>query len=281
MSRPPSTGRSTAIASVAAHQVLDSRGEPTVEVDVTLTSGAAGRAAAPAGASKGELEAIELRDGEAAFEGRGVLRAVESVGRDIAPALGGVDASDQAAVDELLSRLDGTENKSRLGTNAVVATSVRSPAPPPATAACRRIAGWRAIPARRDGWRLHTRRLDGRVQLVGDDVFVTNERLLARGIEEGVANAIPIMLNQVGTVTETLDAIALARRHGYGTMISHRSGETGDTTIADLAVATGAGQIKSGAPSRGERIAKYNRLLRIEEELGGAASYAGWSPFER
>jgi enolase len=422
----------TVIASVSAREILDSRGQPTIEVDVVLDSGAWGRSAAPAGASTGEREAVELRDGEAAFGGRGVSRAVAAVDREIAPALNGLDASDQERVDERLVELDGTPNKSRLGGNAIVAVSVATaraaaedagmplyrwlargraemvlPVPQlnvinggahapnaldvqefmlvPAGAESfrqamrmasetyhelRRVLAGRGLVtsvgdeggfapdlgsteqareaiveaiigagyegeivigldpaasgfhrdrsyvlagegrtldagemigfyddlARRypivmiedglaendwDGWRQMTQELGSRIQLVGDDIFVTNRDLLAQGIESDVANAVLIKLNQVGTVSETLATIDLAQRSGYGTMISHRSGETEDTTIADLAVATAAGQIKSGAPARGERIAKYNRLLRIEEELGSSARFAGWQPFAR
>jgi enolase len=422
----------SAIRSISARQILDSRGEPTIEVDVTLTDGTSGRASAPSGASKGEFEAVELRDGEPAFSGRGVRRAIEAVEREIAPALVGEEVWAQETIDGRLCELDGTANKSRLGANAIVATSVAvaraaaanagmplyrwlardeqeftlpvpflnvinggaharnsldfqefliAPAGAETFAEAMRLASevfheLKRLLAERglatsvgdeggfapdlaatqaaletiteaieraghtgkvvlaldpaasgfhaeggymlvgeetvldagamidlyeqlldgfsilsledglaeddwQGWRSLTSRLGGRVQLVGDDIFVTNEDRLARGVEERVANAILIKLNQIGTLTETLETIALAKRHNYGTMISHRSGETEDTTIADLAVATKAAQIKAGAPSRGERIVKYNRLLRIEEELGDNARYAGWAPFER
>jgi enolase len=420
------------IDTVHARQILDSRGNPTVEVEVTLASGAVGRAAVPSGASTGQFEAVELRDGDAAaYLGKGVLNAVANVGREIAPALAGADAGDQAAVDRLLLELDGTPNKSRLGANAVLGVSLavakaaaleagvplyRSlggdearvlPVPlmnvvnggvhaqnsldlqefmvvpagaesfsdalrigaetfhrlkellherglatavgdeggfapdlpsseeaiavvleaaeraghaekvaialDPATTELYeggryRLPGegldldagglvslWEDLCGRYpivsiedglaeddwDGWKALTERLGERTQLVGDDLFVTNVERLRRGIDAGVANAILVKVNQIGTLTETLEAIELARAHGYAAVMSHRSGETEDTTIADLAVATGVGQIKTGAPSRSDRVAKYNQLLRIEEDLGEAAVYPGWSAFPR
>ena len=416
------------IAAVRARQILDSRGNPTVEVDVELASGASGRAAVPSGASTGRFEAVELRDGDPqVYLGKGVGRAVQNVRDEIGPALRGLDAADQGAIDAALVSLDGTKNKARLGANAILGVSLavaRAAAaeagvplyrwvggadahvlPVPmlnvvnggahaansldlqefmivpggaesfaeglriavevfhtlkglleerglATAVGdeggfapdfgsseeaieaileaveraghrERIAialdpamselfqdgnysfeGREASPAElsdywatlvdrypivsiEDGaaeddweaWRSLTESLGDRVQLVGDDLFVTNVERFERGIEEKVANAILVKVNQIGTLTETLDAIALARSSGYGVVISHRSGETEDTTIADLAVATNAGQIKTGAPSRSERVAKYNQLLRIEEELGDEASYPGWDVF--
>jgi enolase len=417
----------TAIATVHARQILDSRGNPTVEVDVVLESGALGRAAVPSGASTGVHEAVELRDGGPEYGGKGVTRAVGNVRGEIAEAVRGHDAADQAGLDRLLIELDGTANKGRLGANAILGVSLAAakaaaaeagvslflylggeeahmlpvpmlnvinggvhaqnsidlqefmlvPAGAESFAEALRIgaetfhalrgvlherglatgvgdeggfapdlasseeaieaileaaerAGHRervAIaldPASteffRDGlyrfegreadgaamgdfyaglaerypvvsiedgvaeddwaaWRLLTERLGDRVQLVGDDLFVTNVERLRRGIDEGVANAILVKVNQIGTLTETLAAIALARANGYGAVISHRSGETEDTTIADLAVATGTGQIKTGAPSRTDRVAKYNQLLRIEEELGPRAQYPGWDAF--
>jgi enolase len=420
------------IDTVHARQILDSRGNPTVEVEVTLASGTVGRAAVPSGASTGQFEAVELRDGDAAaYLGKGVLNAVANVGREIAPALAGADAGDQAAVDRLLLELDGTPNKSRLGANAVLGVSLavakaaaleagvplyRSlggdearvlPVPlmnvvnggvhaqnsldlqefmvvpagaesfsdalrigaetfhrlkellherglatavgdeggfapdlpsseeaiavvleaaeraghaekvaialDPATTELYeggryRLPGegldldagglvslWEDLCGRYpivsiedglaeddwDGWKALTERLGERTQLVGDDLFVTNVERLRRGIDAGVANAILVKVNQIGTLTETLEAIELARAHGYAAVMSHRSGETEDTTIADLAVATGVGQIKTGAPSRSDRVAKYNQLLRIEEDLGEAAAYPGWSAFPR
>jgi enolase len=418
------------VTRVHARQILDSRGNPTVEVEVTLDSGAVGRAAVPSGASTGQFEAVELRDGDAhAYLGKGVLRAVENVEREIGPALAGVSADDQAGLDRLLVELDGTPNKSRLGANAVLGCSLAAakaaaleagvplyrwlggdearvlPVPMlnvvnggahaqnsldlqefmvvPAGAASfsealrigaetfhllkgllherglatavgdeggfapnlgsseeaiavvleaagraghadrvgialdpaateifteggyrlegRELDGpgmaalWEELCRRypvvsiEDGlaeddwgaWRLLTERLGDRVQLVGDDLFVTNVERLRRGIEEGVGNAIRVKVNQIGTLTETLQTIDLARANGYAAVMSHRSGETEDTTIADLAVATGVGQIKTGAPSRSDRVAKYNQLLRIEEELGERAEYPGWAAFPR
>jgi enolase len=415
-----------AVDALLAREILDSRGNPTLEVDVLIEDGAFGRAAVPSGASTGEHEAVELRDGDAMrFHGKGVLQAVTNVNEVIAPALVGEEALDQRAIDAALLELDGTPAKSNLGANAVLgvslavahaaADSVELPlyrylggpnahvlpvpflnvinggahadnelelqefmlaplgaasfsealrwgsevyhvlkgllnerglstgvgdeggfAPEIATAhdalhvmteaiekaglevgsevalaldpACSEIyrdgayhlqgqarssqemvAFWRELldgfpivsiedPLAEDdwaGWAQLTTELGRRVQIVGDDLFVTNAERLERGIAEGVATAILVKVNQIGTLTETLDVIALAERNGYGAMVSHRSGETEDTTIADLAVATGVGQMKSGAPTRGERTAKYNRLLRIEEELGGTARYAG------
>jgi enolase len=419
------------IEQIHARQILDSRGNPTVEVDVTLDSGAMGRAAVPSGASTGEFEATELRDGGEAWNGKGVAKAVSNVNQDIAAALVGARATEQGAIDRTLIDLDGTPNKSRLGANAILGVSLavaRAAAaeageplyrflggadatmlPVPmmnvvnggahadnkvdfqefmvvpagagsfseglrmgaeifhalkrtlterglgttvgdeggfapdldsneaaleALMAGVRAAGYEAgsdvfialdpatselyadgayvlehegrtlSPAELadywvricerypvlsledgmdeedwDGWKALTERLGERVQLVGDDLFVTNPDRLQRGIERGVANSILVKLNQIGTLTETLETIAVAHDAGYTTVISHRSGETEDTTIADLAVATGAGQIKTGAPSRSDRVAKYNQLLRIEEELGERASYPGISAF--
>ena len=422
----------TAIQSVHGRQVLDSRGNPTVEVDVRLESGALGRATVPSGASTGEHEAVELRDGDpAAYLGKGVLRAVENVNGEIAQAVVGRDVRDQRALDGALAELDGTPTKSRLGANAILGCSLAAakaaaadaglplyrylggdegrtlPVPlmnvvnggahaqnrldlqefmvVPAGAATfaealrigaevfhrlkqvlherglatgvgdeggfapdlestaaaveaimeaaeraghrERIAvaldpaaseifreGRYELPGEAktldteglialyadladrfplvsvedgldenawDDWRILTEQLGDRVQLVGDDLFVTNVEFLRRGIETGVANAILVKVNQIGTLTEALDTIAVAREAGYATVISHRSGETEDTTIADLAVAVNAGQIKTGAPSRSDRVAKYNQLLRIEEELGERALYRGWEAFRR
>jgi enolase len=422
----------SAVAGVHARQILDSRGNPTVEVEVTLESGTRASAAVPSGASTGRFEAVELRDGDpAAYLGKGVRRAVANVNEVIAPGLAGIDVADQRAIDARLVELDGTENKGRLGANAVLGCSL---ACAHAAAAERGLPLWASIggdgphvlpvplmnvvnggahaqndldvqefmvvpvgaetftealqigaevfhhlkallherglmtavgdeggfapelrgtrPAIdaileaaeraghgrrvavaldvaatglwRDGfyrlegegrslstgdmielyaelsgrypivsiedplaedewedWRELTSRLGDRVQLVGDDLFVTNPTRLERGIAEGVANAILVKVNQIGTLSETLDAIEVARRAGYAAIISHRSGETEDTTIADLAVAVNAGQIKTGAPSRTDRVAKYNRLLRIEEALGPAASYPGAAAFSR
>ena len=418
------------VTRVHARQILDSRGNPTVEVEVTLDSGAVGRADVPSGASTGQFEAVELRDGDAgSYLGKGVLRAVENVEREIGPALVGVSADDQAGLDRLLVELDGTPNKSRLGANAVLGCSLGAakaaaleagvplyrwlggdearvlpvpmlnvvnggahaqnsldlqefmvvPAGASSFAEALRVgvetfhrlkellherglatavgdeggfapdlgsseeaiavvleaadraghadrvgialdpaateiftdggyrlegrgldgngmtALWEELCARypivsiEDGlaeedwsaWRRLTEQLGDRVQLVGDDLFVTNVERLRRGIDERVANAILVKVNQIGTLTETLETIGLARANGYAAVMSHRSGETEDTTIADLAVATGVGQIKTGAPSRSDRVAKYNQLLRIEEELGGRAEYPGWAAFPR
>jgi enolase len=417
------------IAEVGARQILDSRGNPTVEAEVRLESGAFGRAAVPSGASTGVHEALELRDGGPEWGGKGVGRAVENVRGEIAAAVRGLDAADQAGLDRRLVELDGTPNKGRLGANAILGVSLAAakaaaadagvslfrhlggdgartlPVPllnvvnggahaqnsidlqefmlVPAGAASfsealrvgaetfhalrgvlhegglstgvgdeggfapdlssseeaieailaaaeraghrervaialdpastefyadgvyrfegreadgAAMADFYASLAERfplvsiedgvaeddwDAWRTLTSRLGGELQLVGDDVFVTNLERLRRGIDEGVANAILIKVNQIGTLTETLQAIELAQSSGYAAVISHRSGETEDTTIADLAVATNAGQIKAGAPSRTDRIAKYNQLLRIEEELGADARFPGWDAFPR
>ncbi len=420
---------STNIGEIRAREILDSRGNPTVEADVYLVDGTMGRAAVPSGASTGEHEAVELRDGDnSRYLGKGVLKAVENVNGEIAEALADYDAADQRGLDEKLIELDGTENKGRLGANAILSVSM---------AAARAVANELKMPLYRylggaaanvlpcpmmnilnggahadnnvdfqefmampvgaesfaealrwgtevfhtlkgvlkkrgyntgvgdeggfapslksnveaievileaiqqagykpgeevaialdpaaseffqdgkyvfkksdrsaksseemvrfwakwmrdypivsledglaeddwEGWKLLTKELGTRIQLVGDDLFVTNTERLQQGIDEGVGNSILIKVNQIGTVSETLDAIDLARRNGYTSVISHRSGETEDTFIADLAVATGAGQIKTGSASRTDRIAKYNQLLRIEEELGSAARFLG------
>jgi enolase len=420
------------IERIRAREILDSRGNPTVEVDVMLADGSAGRAAVPSGASTGEHEAVELRDGDPKrYGGKGVLGAVRNVEGEIASALRDVDALDQREVDRILVELDGTVDRSRLGANALLGVSLavaraaavaaRLPLyrylggpqanlfPVPmlnvinggahadnaidvqefmlvpvgavsysealrwgaecfhalraqlkegglstgagdeggfapdlegSKAACEALvtaieaagldpgqdvalaldvaaselhdgARYRVDGTDRDadqmveyvgdllgaypivsvedplseddwdGWRSATEALGGRCQLVGDDLFVTNPERLDRGIADAAANAILIKPNQVGTLSETLDVVARATEAGFGRVLSHRSGETEDATIADLAVATGAGQIKAGAPSRGERTAKYNRLLRIEEELGEQARYAGRAPYRR
>jgi enolase len=423
----------SAIQRVHARQILDSRGNPTVEVDVWLESGAHGRAAVPSGASTGEFEAVELRDGGAAWGGKGVGQAVANVIGEIATRVIGIDAADQATVDGALRDLDGTPNKSRLGANALLGVSLAvakaaaaeqgqplyrylggeaarvMPVPmmnvlnggahadnrvdfqefmvvpvgaerfsdalrtgaevfhalkgwlhgrglgtaggdeggfapdlgsneealealvagieaagyrpgddvaialdPAVSELYRdgayhlehegRVMGseelteyWRALCDRYpivsiedgmdeqdwDGWKILTDHIGDRIQLVGDDLFVTNPERLRRGIEAGVANSILVKVNQIGTLSETLEAIEIARRAGYTAVMSHRSGETEDVTIAHLAVATGCGQIKTGAPSRSDRVAKYNELLRIEEELGPAAEYPGWAAFPR
>ena len=415
------------ISHVAAREVLDSRGNPTVEVDVTLASGATGRAIVPSGASTGAHEATELRDGGTRFKGKGVLNAVANVNSEIKTALVGSDASDQVAIDNTLCELDGTPNKSRLGANAILGASL---ATAHASAADRKLPLFQSIggddacvlpvpmmnvlnggvhadnnvdlqefmimpigassfseglrwgvetyhtlksllhdrklatavgdeggfapnlasnedaiailvdaieaagfkpgvdiaialdPAMSelykdghyhlagegqiftseqlvawwtmlvnkypivsiedgmaeddwDGWSSLTKALGSRVQLVGDDLFVTNVKRLQRGIDEHVANSVLIKVNQIGTLTETLNTIALARNNRYTSVMSHRSGETEDATIADLAVATNCGQIKTGAPARSDRVAKYNQLLRIEQRLGSNAKYLG------
>jgi enolase len=419
----------TSIAEISGRQVLDSRGNPTVEAEVFLDGGASARAIVPSGASTGEHEAVELRDGDKSkYQGKGTLKAVEHINGEIAEALVGGDAAYQRALDARMIELDGTPNKGRLGANAILAVSMAAaratarafemplyrylggagantlPVPmmnilnggahadnnvdfqefmvmpvgaPSFSEALRwgvevfhtlkgvlkkrgyntavgdeggfapslksnveaievvleaiQQAGYKpgeqiAIaldPAASEffqdgkyvfkksdksskssddmvkywakwakdypivsledglsendweGWQNLTKELGGKIQLVGDDIFVTNIEILGRGIEKGIANSILIKLNQIGTVSETLDAIDLARRNGYTSVISHRSGETEDAFIADLAVATGAGQIKTGSASRTDRIAKYNQLLRIEEELGGAARFLG------
>jgi enolase len=427
---------STFIAYIDAREILDSRGNPTVEVDVVLEDGSVGRAAVPSGASTGANEAVELRDGDRArFGGMGVLRAVANVVETIAPALEGADASDQAGIDATLLELDGTPNKGNLGANAILGVSLAcahaasasydlplyryvggvgarilpvpffnilnggkhasdstdfqefmvapvgadtfadafragaevfhalkgilrdggfsigqgdeggfAPSLPSNEAAVEVIlraiekAGYRpgedialaldpatssmlvegtgtgGVPGQyrleREGrtldsgamvdlwaswvakypivsledglaeddwagWRELTARLGSKIQIVGDDLFVTNPGFIARGIDEAAANSVLIKLNQIGTLTETIEAIDLARRAGWTAMVSHRSGETEDTTIADFVVAMGTAQIKTGAPSRSERVAKYNRLLRIEAELGETARYLG------
>ncbi|HEX8121929.1 MAG TPA: phosphopyruvate hydratase [Solirubrobacteraceae bacterium] len=419
------------IRQVHARQVLDSRGNPTVEVELTLASGAAGRAIVPSGASTGEFEAVELRDGGDAFAGKGVSRAVANVNGELADALRGFDAADQQGLDGRMVELDGTPNKARLGANAILGVSLAAakaaaaeesmtlwrylggeaahvlPVPmmnvlnggahadnrvdfqefmivpvgagsfseglragvevfhalkrtlhdrglatlvgdeggyapdldsneaalqmliegidaagysagedvaialdPAAsevfsggsyelrhegrTLSSAELADYWAGIAQRypvvsiedgmdeedwDGWKALTDRIGSGVQLVGDDLFVTNTERLKRGIEAGVGNSILIKVNQIGTLTETLEAIAMAREAGYTAVMSHRSGETEDVTIADLAVATGCGQIKTGAPSRSDRVAKYNQLLRIEEQLGADATFPGRSVF--
>jgi enolase len=423
----------TVILDVYGRQILDSRGNPTVEVEVELGSGARGRAAVPSGASTGQFEAVELRDGEAAYGGKGVLTAVGHVNGAIADALVGLDATNQREIDAVLLELDGTPNKSRLGANALLGASLAvaraaaeavglelyqyvggvnahvlpvpmmnilnggkhadnnvdlqefmiMPVGAPTFADALRMgaevfhslkkvlssrglntavgdeggfapdlasnedaikvvleavekAGYtpgeqicialdpasteffdvarsvyvlasegRELPpadmaayyadlcarypiisiedgmAEEDwaGWAALTTLVGDTVQLVGDDLFVTNVERLKRGIDLRTANSILIKLNQIGTLTETLDAISMAHRAGYTTVVSHRSGETEDSTIADLAVATNAGQIKTGAPSRGERTAKYNQLLRIEDQLGGTGVYLGRGTF--
>ena len=421
----------TAIADIHAREILDSRGNPTVEVEVTLEDGTIGRAAVPSGASTGAHEAIEKRDGGPRYGGRGVRQAVEAVNGEIFDALSGFEVADQLLIDLTLTKLDGTTNKARLGANAILGVSLAAakaaaadlgqplyryvggvfartlPVPmmnilnggvhadnpidiqefmimpvgaesvteairagseifhtlrrkladaghntnvgdeggfapnlasadaalgfimqaieaggyhagddvvlalDPAASEFYRdgayhldgktldsaalAAYWSDLVARYpivsiedgmaeddwDGWTLLTRELGGKIQLVGDDVFVTNPQRLREGIARGAANALLVKVNQIGTLSETLDAVEIAQRAAWGTVFSHRSGETEDTTIADLAVATSAGQIKTGSLSRSDRLAKYNQLIRIEEQLGETAVYAGRSVFAR
>jgi enolase len=423
----------TAIATVVGREILDSRGNPTVEVDVVLTTGAFGRAAVPSGASTGAHEAHELRDGGKRYGGKGVKRAVEAVNGEIRNALTGFDASEQRGLDRRLCELDGTDNKKRLGANAILGVSLAAakaaardhdqplyrylggeaatllPVPmmnilnggahadnpidfqefmiapvgapnfaealrmgaevfhalkaalkaaghntavgdeggfAPNLASTRQaldfvvaaigaagfklgadiylaldVAATELYTGNRyvlkgegrtlnfaemvatyadlvanypiysiedgmseddwEGWRALTQALGARVQLVGDDLFVTNVTRLKRGIDQGIANAILVKVNQIGTLSETLDAVRMAQEAGYAAVMSHRSGETEDATIADLAVATNCGQIKTGSLARSDRVAKYNQLLRIEEELGTAARYAGRSVLSR
>ena len=419
------------IMHIFAREILDSRGNPTVEVEALLADGSHGRAAVPSGASTGEHEAHELRDGDERYAGKGVLKAVNNVNETIADELAGLEADDQRIVDSLMLELDGSDNKKNLGANAILGVSMavaKAAADSAALPLYRYIGGPNAhvlpVPMMNilnggahadsgvdvqefmiapigaetftealrmgtevyhalksvlksknlstglgdeggfapsvgstkealdliveaiekagyklgddvalaldvasseffedgaynfeggrhtpeemikvyadlveqypivsiedpldendwDGYVTLTEQLGDKVQLVGDDFFVTNPKRLAEGIEKGAANALLVKVNQIGTLTETFDAVELAHRNGYRTMMSHRSGETEDTTIADLAVALSCGQIKTGAPARSERVAKYNRLLRIEEELGPAAEYAGRSAFPR
>ena len=222
------------ITKVVGREILDSRGNPTVESEVTLADGTVARGTAPSGASTGEFEALELRDGDKSrYLGKGVLKTVENINTIIQDTVKGLDASDIYALDE---------------------------------------EDW-------EGWQVLTKELGDKVQLVGDDLFVTNTERLSKGIEMGCGNSILIKLNQIGSVSETLEAIKMAHKAGYTAISSHRSGETADTTIADLAVALNTCQIKTGAPSRSERVAKYNQLLRIEEELGDSAVYPQMKAF--
>lgn len=222
------------ITKVIGREILDSRGNPTVEAEVTLADGTVARGTAPSGASTGEFEALELRDGDKErYLGKGVLKTVENINTIIQDTVKGLDASDIYALDE---------------------------------------EDW-------EGWQVLTKELGDKVQLVGDDLFVTNTERLSKGIEMGCGNSILIKLNQIGSVSETLEAIKMAHKAGYTAISSHRSGETADTTIADLAVALNTCQIKTGAPSRSERVAKYNQLLRIEEELGDSAVYPQMKAF--
>ena len=310
----------SAIAAVRGRQILDSRGNPTVEVQVELESGASGRAAVPSGASTGVHEAVELRDGDVgAYGGKGVLKAVANVRETIASAVRGLDAAEQRGLDERLIELDGSPNKSVLGANAVLGVSLaaaRAAAMDAGVSLFRYLGGEEArtlpVPMLNviNGGAHAENSLDLQEFMVvpagaerfsdalriGVEVFhalkaILHERGLATGVgdEGGFAPDLPSSEAAIDAILEAAEraghrgrvAIALARKHGYGVVISHRSGETEDTTIADLAVATNAGQIKTGAPSRTDRVAKYNQLLRIEEELGDGAVYPGWSAFPR
>ena len=352
-----------AIEKVIGREIIDSRGNPTVEAEVTLTDGTVGRGAAPSGASTGEFEAIELRDGDKSrFGGKGVKKAVENINTVINDVLHGMDPQNIYAVDAAMLKADGTENKSKLGANAILAVSIATakaaaeslgiplyrflggangnnlpvpmmnilnggahatnsvdtqefmimPVGAPSFSEGLRwctevfhslqkllkkelIAHWKSLIEKYpiwsiedgldeedwEGWQEMTKELGDKVQLVGDDLFVTNTKRLKKGIELGCGNSILIKLNQIGSVSETLEAIKMAHKAGYTAISSHRSGETEDTTIADLAVALNTRQIKTGAPSRSERVAKYNQLIRIEEELGVAAEYPGKNAFNR
>ena len=346
------------IEKVIGREILDSRGNPTVEAEVYLVDGTIGRGMAPSGASTGEFEALELRDGDKSrYLGKGVTKAVENINTIINDTIVGMDASDIYAVDAAMIAADGTKDKSKLGANAILAVSIaaaraasisldiplyrflggisgnRLPVPmmnilnggahaantvdvqefmimPVGAPSFKEALRWcaevfHALAALLkskglatsvgdeggfapdlasdeedwEGWKLLTKELGDKVQLVGDDLFVTNTERLKKGIDNGCGNAILIKLNQIGSVSETLEAIKMAHKAGYTAISSHRSGETEDTTIADLAVALNTCQIKTGAPSRTERVAKYNQLLRIEEELGSAAVYPGMGAF--
>ena len=336
----------TTIKTLRSREVLDSRGNPTVEVEVEMDSGIKARAIVPSGASTGEREAVELRDGDKKrYSGKGVRKAVENVRTKIASEIVGMDAVNQQLIDNTMIRLDGTTNKGNLGANAILGVSFEGGFAPslksnaeavdlileaiskagfapgtdvslcldPATSEMwgdgkyvifksraeaksseqmvKHWADWaRQYPivlledgmAENDwaGWKMLTEELGSRLELVGDDLFCTNPQILTKGIDQGTANSILIKLNQIGTLTETLQTIELAKKSGYNCSISHRSGETEDTTIADLAVGTSAGHLKTGSGCRSERIAKYNQLLRIEEELGAQASFAGKAAFK-
>src|ERR671915_582329 len=289
------------IVLVRAREILDSRGNPTVEVEVGLDSGASGRAGVPSGASTGAGEALELRDGGPRYRGKGVRQAVANVNDVIGPAILGPDAH-QLPVPLLNVVNGGAHARNSLDFQEFML------APVGAASFAEALEWWTVtyhalakllddrglstavgdeggfapgLKANSDAAEVLTEAVGDRVQLVGDDLFVTNPDVLRRGIAEGAANAILVKPNQIGTLTETLEVVTRATEAGFGRVISHRSGETEDTTIADLAVATGAGQIKTGAPSRTDRVAKYNQLLRIEEELGDAARYPGWGAFPR
>ena len=270
------------IEKVVGREIIDSRGNPTVEAEVYLADGTVGRGAAPSGASTGEFEALELRDGNKdRFGGKGVSKAVGNINTTINEALKGIDASDIYAVDGAMLAADGTKGEYLLPKSGRKFTSAEL------------IEHWKQLCEKYpiysiedgldeedwEGWQQLTKELGDTVQLVGDDLFVTNTERLSKGIKLGCGNSILIKLNQIGSVSETLEAIKMAHNAGYTAVTSHRSGETEDTTIADLAVALNTCQIKTGAPSRSERVAKYNQLLRIEEQLGNAAVYPGKGAF--
>src|SRR5258707_1229899 len=290
----------TAIIDIIGREILDSRGNPTVEVDVVLEDGSMGRAAVPSGASTGAHEAVELRDGDKPrYLGKGVLRAVEAVNGEIFEALNDMAVEEQVQIDQIMIDLDGTPNKSRLGANAILGVSLAC-----AKAAAesfdmplyRYVGGTSArtlpVPMMNiinggvhadnpidfqefmimpeddfEGWKLVTDLIGNKCQLVGDDLFVTNVTRLYDGIKRGLGNSILVKVNQIGTLTEALAAVEMAHKAGYSAVMSHRSGETEDSTIADLAVATNCGQIKTGSLARSDRTAKYNQLLRIEQDL--------------
>ena len=267
------------IENVHAREILDSRGNPTVEVEVSLKSGVVGRASVPSGASTGENEALELRDGDKnRYGGKGVLKAVENVNQVIAPALVGFSALEQRAIDYKMLELDGTKTKSNLGANAILGVSL---------AVAHAAAEYLHIPLYRyiGGCNTYTLPVPMMNIINGgahSDAPIAFQEFMIRpvgapsekeAIRMGAANSILIKVNQIGSLTETLDAIEMAHRHGYTTVTSHRSGETEDTTISDIAVATNSGQIKTGSMSRTDRMAKYNQLIRIEEQLGNNAAY--------
>jgi len=310
----------SAIQYVHARQILDSRGNPTIEVDIKTEDGAFGRAAVPSGASTGIHEAVELRDDDkSVYVGKGVLKAVENVNKAIAEELWGMEVSEQNMIDQIMIELDGTPNKGKLGANAILGVSMavaKAAAQEAGLSLYRYIGGVNAntlpvpmmnilnggshadnsidfqefmvMPVKAESFsqalRMGTEvfhalkgvlKSKGYSTNVGDDLFVTNVKRLQQGIEKGVANAVLVKVNQIGSLTETIDTVNLAKRNSYKNIMSHRSGETEDSTIADLAVALNTGQIKTGSASRSDRMAKYNQLLRIEEELGANAYFPG------
>jgi len=305
------------IEAIRALEILDSRGNPTVRVHVTLDNGITASASVPSGASTGENEALELRDGDKRrYGGKGVLKAVANVNEEIAPKLVGMDPARQAAIDRLMIDLDGTPTKSNDEACEVIIEAIKAAgyapgkdiaiALDPAASSFYEDGAYNLAKSGQgkktsaqmtalykawvekypivsiedglaendwDGFREHTAALGDRIQIVGDDIYVTNTKFIARGIQEKSTNAVLIKLNQIGSVTETIEAIEMCRKAGWGYVVSHRSGETEDAFLADFAVAMGGGQIKTGSACRSERIAKYNRLLEIEAELGNAAVF--------